>query len=92
VLSYYSWPSDRITTAFVLPRTRERVALLRESRVDLGGWKGVEGRGGSGVMLCYEVVREGGVSSPLIRVNPGSIFGWGLIFIFGGLVNFIFYF
>jgi hypothetical protein len=27
---------------------------------------------------------------PLIRVNPGSIFGWGLIFIFGGLVNFIF--
>jgi hypothetical protein len=27
--------------------------------------------------------------NPLIRVNPGSIFGWGLIFIFGGLVNFI---
>jgi hypothetical protein len=25
---------------------------------------------------------------PLIRVNPGSIFRWGLIFIFGGLVNF----
>jgi hypothetical protein len=29
----------------------------------------------------------GGVC-PLIRVNPGSIFGWGLIFMFGGLVNF----
>ena len=28
----------------------------------------------------------------LIRVNLGSIFGWGLIFIFGGLVNFIFKF
>jgi hypothetical protein len=30
--------------------------------------------------------------SPLIRVNPGSIFGWGLIFIFGGLVNFLYKF
>jgi hypothetical protein len=29
---------------------------------------------------------------PLIRVNPGSIFGWGLIFIFGGLVNLFFKF
>jgi hypothetical protein len=28
--------------------------------------------------------------SPLIRVNPGSILGWGLLFIFGGLVNFNF--
>jgi hypothetical protein len=27
---------------------------------------------------------------PLIRVNPGSIFGWGLIFIFEGLVNLFF--
>jgi hypothetical protein len=30
------------------------------------------------------------VGTPLIRVNPGSIFGWGLIFIFGGLVNLFF--
>jgi hypothetical protein len=29
-------------------------------------------------------------NSPLSRVNPGSIFRWGLIFIFGGLVNFFF--
>jgi hypothetical protein len=29
---------------------------------------------------------------PLIRVNPGSIFRWGLIFIFGGLVNLFFKF
>jgi hypothetical protein len=33
-----------------------------------------------------------GHGAPLIRVNSGSIFGWGLIFIFGGLVKFIFYF
>jgi hypothetical protein len=35
-----------------------------------------------------------GMLGPLIRVNPGSIFRWGLIFIFGGVVNsfFSFYF
>jgi hypothetical protein len=30
------------------------------------------------------------ITCPLLRVNPGSIFGWGLIFIFGGLVNLFF--
>jgi hypothetical protein len=32
------------------------------------------------------------ITSPLIRINPGSIFGWGLIFIFGGLGNLFFKF
>jgi hypothetical protein len=37
------------------------------------------------LVLTGNNMEGGGQQGPLIRVNPGSIFGWGLIFIFGGL-------
>jgi hypothetical protein len=51
--------------------------------------EGLEGVLYPGFEIC-NLGLDCSTSSPLIRVNPGSIFGWGLkiwglIFIFGGL-------